>query len=310
MFNVKRFSEILEKISDSYSSISEFAEKSEVNRTYLSKYINMKLDNPPTPKILEKIANASNRITSYDELMFICGYSSPIIDIHNNNCLKLKKDLSELNLNEYEIETICNYFLSNNLEQDLQLSPELKQMINNLSKDELSKFYDIINKFESNLMLDYDNYEKQLQDKINRRNIFTVKDKQFYMCPVYGKISAGIPNWAEECLEGYLPIDPNLMGIINPEECFFLLVNGESMNKVIRNGAYALIRKQDIVENGEICAVLVNGFEATLKKFSKQGDLVILEPMSDDSSFTTQVYNKDTQIKILGKYIGKFEINK
>lgn len=146
--------------------------------------------------------------------------------------------------------------------------------------------------------------------KSDIRNTNISNSKQFYMCPVYGKISAGIPNWAEECLEGYLPIDPNMFGIINPEECFFLRVDGESMNKEIRNGAYALIRKQDIVENGEICAVLVNGFEATLKKFSKQGDLVILEPMSNDSSFTTQVYNKDTQIKILGKYIGKFEINK
>lgn len=146
--------------------------------------------------------------------------------------------------------------------------------------------------------------------KSDIRNTNISNSKQFYMCPVYGKISAGIPNWAEECLEGYLPIDTNLMGIINPEECFFLLVNGESMDKVIHNGAYALIRKQDIVENGEIAAVLVNGFEATLKKFSKQGDLVILEPMSNDPSFTTQVYNKDTEIKILGKYIGKFEINK
>lgn len=151
----------------------------------------------------------------------------------------------------------------------------------------------------------------QMDNEYKLKNEESIKEKsKFHMCPVYGKISAGIPNWAEECLEGYLPIDPNLMGIVNPDECFFLLVNGQSMNKVIRNGAYALIRKQDIVENGEICAVLVNGFEATLKKFSKQGDLVILEPMSDDPSFTTQVYNKDTQIRILGKYIGKFEMNK
>ncbi len=146
-------------------------------------------------------------------------------------------------------------------------------------------------------------------NETNSTNELNNKSSKFYNCPVYGKISAGLPNWAEECLEGYLPIDPNLMGIINPEECFFLRVDGESMNKVIRNGAYALIRKQDIVENGEIAAVLVNGFDATLKKFSKQGNLVILEPMSEDSSFTTQVYNKDTQIKILGKYIGKFEMN-
>lgn len=146
--------------------------------------------------------------------------------------------------------------------------------------------------------------------KSNLRNTTSNNEKaHIYMCPVYGKISAGQPNWAEESIEGRLPIDIELMDIINPEECFFLRVNGESMNKIIKNGAYALIRKTDFVENGEIAVVLVNGFDATLKKFSKQGDLVILEPMSDDNTFTTQVYNKETQIKIIGKYIGKMEIN-
>ena len=124
-----------------------------------------------------------------------------------------------------------------------------------------------------------------------------------------GQISAGQPNWAEECLNGYLPIDPNLMGIVNPEECFFLKVDGESMNKVIRNGAYALIRKQDSVEDGEIAVVLVNGFDATLKKFTKQGDFIFLEPMSTDETIKRQIYDKTTSIKIIGKYIGKFEIN-
>lgn len=130
----------------------------------------------------------------------------------------------------------------------------------------------------------------------------------FYMCPVYGQISAGQPNWAEECIEGRIPIDPDLMNITEPEECFFLRVNGESMNKEIKNGAYALIRKTDVVENGDIAVVLVNGYDATLKKFSKQGDLIILEPLSNDPSFTTQVYGKDTEIKIIGKYIGKMEM--
>lgn len=54
------------------------------------------------------------------------------------------------------------------------------------------------------------------------------------MCPVYGQIPAGEPNWAEECVEGRLPLDPNLMNIVDPEECYFLRVNGESMNKVIK----------------------------------------------------------------------------
>ena len=82
------------------------------------------------------------------------------------------------------------------------------------------------------------------------------------------------------------------------------------MNKVIRNGAFALIHKQDMVEDGEIAVVLVNGYDATLKKFTRQGDMIILEPESNDDSFKTQVYDKNTTIKILGKYVGKMEINK
>ena len=131
-----------------------------------------------------------------------------------------------------------------------------------------------------------------------------------YPIPLYGQISAGQPNWAEECLEGYLPIAPELMGIINPQEYFFLRVNGESMNKIMKNGSFALIHKQDYVENGEIAVVLVNGDNATIKKFTKQGDLVVLEPESNDSSFQAQIYDKRTPIKIIGKYSGKLEINK
>ena len=132
---------------------------------------------------------------------------------------------------------------------------------------------------------------------------------KLYMCPVYGVISAGQPNWAEESIEGRIPLDPSLMNIINPEEHFFLRVNGESMNKVVKNGAFALIHKQDTIKNGEIAVVLVNGYDATLKKFTKQDDLIILEPQSTDESFKTQVYDKNTTIKILGKYVGKMEIN-
>lgn len=149
-----------------------------------------------------------------------------------------------------------------------------------------------------------------LLGKTDVRNNIDNSNKRVYMCPVYGQISAGQPNWAEECIEGRLMLDPDLMGIVNPEEHFFLRVNGESMNKIIRNGAFALIHKQDTIENGEIAVVLVNGYDATLKKFTRQGDLIILEPQSNDETFKTQVYDKTTPIKILGKYVGKMEINK
>ena len=152
-----------------------------------------------------------------------------------------------------------------------------------------------------------DDLLKMLDDE-QKFTLEAIKEPVYYMAPVYGRISAGQPNWAEECIEGRLPIDPNMMNIVDPEECYFLRVNGESMNKLIKNGAYALIRKTDVVENGDIAVVLVNGYDATLKKFTKNGDVVVLEPMSNDTSFQTQIYTKETPIRIIGKYIGKMEM--
>lgn len=192
---------------------------------------------------------------------------------------------------------------------------------NNLTQEELAKK---INTSRSNIA-NYENDKNMpsidILEKLSKifgcsidyllgkttENSISISDK-IYMCPVYGQIPAGEPNWAEECIEGRLPLDPNLMNIVDPEECYFLRVNGESMNKIIKNGAYALIRKADWVENGDIAVVLVNGYDATLKKFTKNNDVVVLEPMSNDPSFQTQIYTKDTPIKIIGKYIGKMEM--
>lgn len=152
-----------------------------------------------------------------------------------------------------------------------------------------------------------DDLLKMLDDE-QKFTLEAIKEPIYYMAPVYGRISAGQPNWAEECIEGRLPIDPNMMNIVDPEECYFLRVNGESMNKLIKNGAYALIRKTDVVDDGDIAVVLVNGYDATLKVFNRQGDFILLEPMSTDPLFKTQVYGKDTEIKVIGKYIGKMEM--
>lgn len=192
---------------------------------------------------------------------------------------------------------------------------------NNLTQEELAKK---INTSRSNIA-NYENDKNMpsidILEKLSKifgcsidyllgktaENSISISDK-IYMCPVYGQIPAGEPNWAEECVEGRLPLDPNLMNIVDPEECYFLRVNGESMNKIIKNGAYALIRKTDWVENGDIAVVLVNGYDATLKKFTKNNDVVVLEPISNDPTFQTQIYTKDTPIKIIGKYIGKMEM--
>ena len=211
--------------------------------------------------------------------------------------LEVSEGLLNLGFNSQQILEIRKLLLSIGNKDSFKKISDIR---NNLTDKQKEKFDIITNLFFEKMghHIDFYNLKK-----------FKENYSKFYMCPVYGQISAGQPNWVEENLEGYLPIDPDLMNIINPKEFFFLRVNGESMNNVVKNGAFALIHKQDIVENGEIAVVLVNGYDATLKKFTKQGDLVILEPNSTDESFKTQVYDKTTSIKILGKYVGKLEIN-
>ena len=308
MFDKNKFAQILNKINNTYETMTDFAKISTVNRTYLSQYINQKLDAPPSPKVLERIAKASHSVATYEELMKICGYINvyypPANRMKNDIIHKYDNDLAKLNLSPKEkigVNVLFDLIFSK--ESD-DFNEDFNYLITNMikGKERTQKLYQILSNIISEVT---DEYEKKFID--SAQNSFP----KFYMCPVYGRISAGQPNWAEENIEGRIPV-PTTGEIDNPEECFYLKVNGESMNKVVKNGAYALIHKQDIVEDGEIAVVLVNGYDATLKKFSKQGDFIVLEPMSDvtdDPDIKTQTYDKSTSIKILGKYIGKFEMN-
>lgn len=76
------------------------------------------------------------------------------------------------------------------------------------------------------------------------------------------------------------------------------------MNLKFNEGDIVLVQKQDDLENNEIGVFLVNGFDATVKKYRKENDLVILEPMSTNPENTIQIYNtKEVQVKIIGKVV-------
>lgn len=294
MFNKNKFAHILKNINETYNSQRDFAKKSGINRTYLSQYMNMKLNEPPMPKILKKLAESSNGITTYEELMEICGYTN---NMFKNKILmleKYKKEIESLKLTNSEMEDFKNIVLY--CESPNEFRSFFKKLPSSKSILASNLYTDIMNDVTNLSIIDLAKESISMYSNL-------------YMCPVYGRIAAGQPNWAEECIEGRIPIDPELMGIVNPEEHFFLRVNGESMNNVIKNGAFALIHKQDTVKNGEIAVVLVNGDTATLKRFTKKDDIVVLEPDSSDSEFKTQIYDKTTPIRILGKYVGKMEIN-
>ena len=94
------------------------------------------------------------------------------------------------------------------------------------------------------------------------------------LAPILGTIRAGLPMAARQRAEGWAPAD-----VSGQEERFFLRVTGDSMvNAGIEPGDLVLIRRQDTAENGQIVACLVDGEDATLKRFRVQRDMVILQP--------------------------------
>lgn len=125
--------------------------------------------------------------------------------------------------------------------------------------------------------------------------------------PIVGTIAAGQPILAAQNIEGYMPI---LSSFINKyKEYFYLRVKGNSMNLEFPDGSYVLVERTSEVENGSIAVVLVNGYEATVKKVSINKNIITLIPMSNDPSYHPQIYDitKD-EVKIIGKVVQAVKI--
>lgn len=128
-------------------------------------------------------------------------------------------------------------------------------------------------------------------------NAIPIDLPSMHRIPILGRIAAGIPIYAEENIEGYTYTDLN-----GGAEYFGLRVRGDSMDAAgIKDGYIVIVRRQDIVENGDIAAVLIDDQDATLKRFSRQGDTVTLMPQSTNPENHPFIYNlKETHVKILG----------
>jgi repressor LexA len=116
--------------------------------------------------------------------------------------------------------------------------------------------------------------------------------------PILGRIRAGAPILAEENIEGFLAVANE---IARGKEAFALKVKGDSMiEDGIFDGDYVIIRRQETAENGDIvCALIEN--EATLKKFHRQGSVVVLKPANKNYDAITV---SKGEFRVLGKATG------
>ncbi|HEY0118214.1 MAG TPA: transcriptional repressor LexA [Cellulomonas sp.] len=95
--------------------------------------------------------------------------------------------------------------------------------------------------------------------------------------PVVGRIAAGGPILAEQVVEDVFPLPRQLVG---DGELFLLKVRGDSMvEAAICDGDWVVVRRQQVAENGEIVAAMIDG-EATVKTLRRADGHVWLMPQN------------------------------
>jgi repressor LexA len=93
-----------------------------------------------------------------------------------------------------------------------------------------------------------------------------------------GSVAAGVPIEAIEDVESF-----DLTTAFDPTTHFLLRVKGDSMIlDGINDGDLAVVKQASTARNGDTVVAIVDGDEATLKRFEKRKDKIVLKPANDD----------------------------
>src|ERR1700727_2065918 len=115
--------------------------------------------------------------------------------------------------------------------------------------------------------------------------------------PLLGRIAAGKPVEAIETAETI-----SLGDIIGSREVYALEVQGDSMrDEHIVSGDYVLVERTRTAREGEIIVALIDGTDATLKRFYREGTMIRLQPSNTERAPT---YAPAATVNIQGKVLG------
>jgi len=118
--------------------------------------------------------------------------------------------------------------------------------------------------------------------------------------PLLGRIAAGTPIEAITDGADHVAV-PGAM-VAGAGKHYALEVKGDSMiDAGINSGDVVIIRETSAADNGDIVVAQVEGYEATLKRYRKSGDMVMLE--AANPAFETRLLRED-QVEVQGKLVG------
>lgn len=118
--------------------------------------------------------------------------------------------------------------------------------------------------------------------------------------PVLGRIPAGIPIEAIEDIIDYEEIPYKWFS--GQKDFFALEIKGDSMAPNYAEGDRVIFQKAEDCENGQHCAVMVNGNDATFKKVLKSEVGITLVPLNEDYEpiFYSNKQIRELPVRIIG----------
>lgn len=169
-------------------------------------------------------------------------------------------------------------------------------VVTNIPSDKIKKMAELFGVNPGYLMgWEGDHFSGEKTDMIFD-NIFPVSIKKF---PLLGEIACGEPIFVNEDRESYV-----LSGTdINADFC--LKAKGDSMiGARIFDGDVVFIKKTEIVDNGEIAAIVIDD-EVLLKRFYYFPDESLLTLQSENPKYPPKNYTNEqlNHIRVLGKAV-------
>lgn len=166
-------------------------------------------------------------------------------------------------------------------------------MIANMKRDKILKVSEALGTTPAYLM----GWEEE-DNIISLDNVYQIELKRF---PMLGEIACGKPTYTNEDRESYVMAGTNI------KADFCLKAKGDSMiNARILDGDIVFIQKQDIVENGDIAAVVVNNdSEATLKRFFYYAEKSMVILKAENPAYEDMIFTHDEldNFHVLGKAV-------
>ncbi len=187
-------------------------------------------------------------------------------------------------------------YLQENLEQDGR-APSLRQAAEDLgvSRNAVAQ---LISQLERKRVIEREgHYSRSI--RILPQQSLPAGGGRARQLPVVGRITAGLPMYAQQEWDGSVLVDAALFPGSN---LFCLRIQGSSMRDAgILDGDLVICEPRQYAENGEIVAVLIQGEEATVKRFFLGNDHIELRP--ENSEFRAVRY-PFSDILVQGKVVG------